>query len=84
MSEETMFNAETVDGWLVEPMVSFKINIYPDKTKRTDKKEKVITMDFLGLYFREDGDSMPSLRIMMNSEEAKRFADKILQIIREH
>lgn len=80
MNEENVFCAEIESGWLVEPMLKFRIKIYSDQIQSQGEKEKVIVMDFLGLYFKEDGDSLPSLRITLNSDEAKRFAEKILEL----
>jgi len=81
MREDNIFDAETKEGWLVEPMVKFKIKIYQDKGQRAEKNGENIVFDFLGLYFKDDGDSLPSLRIALKSDEAKRFAEKILQLI---
>ena len=81
MSEENVFTGETKEGWLVEPMVKFKIKIYKDKGEKAEKKDANIVFDFLGLYFKEDGDSLPSLRMILKKKEAKRFAEKILQLI---
>jgi hypothetical protein len=81
MHEKDVFNAETKEGWLVEPMVKFKIKMYQDKGNKSEQKEENIVLDFLGLYFKDDGNSLPSLRIALKNEEAKRFAEKILQLI---
>ena len=80
MRKKYVFDAETKEGWLVEPMVKFKIKIYQDKGK-IEQKGKDLVLDFLGLYFKDDGDSLPSLRFALKNDEAKRFAETILQLI---
>lgn len=62
-------------------MVKFKIKIYQDKGQEAENKGENIVFDFLGLYFKDDADSLPSLRITLKSDDAKLFAEKILQLI---
>ena len=80
MVKKSVFNAEAKEGWLVEPLVKFKIKMYQDVKKRAEQKGKNIVLDFHGLYY-QDGESLPSLRFVMENDEAKRFAEKILQLI---
>jgi hypothetical protein len=82
MVKKFVYHAEAKEGWLVEPLVKFKIKMYLDKEKKAEQKGKNIVLDFHGLYYKDkDGESLPSLRIVMENDEAKRFAEKILQLI---